>query len=96
MPAYDSVRFDPPAPLASVTLRNAENDIVLPDVPMLLDTGADITLVPQSIIQLLGIASSPDRFYELSGFDGNKSLAAVVRLELLFFRPHISRSIPID
>lgn len=55
MPAYDAARFDLPSPLASVVLRNAENGATLPDVPMLIGTGADVTLVPQSIIQLLGI-----------------------------------------
>ncbi|HEY3229737.1 MAG TPA: aspartyl protease family protein, partial [Roseiflexaceae bacterium] len=84
MPAYDATRFDPPAPLALVTLRNPDSAITLPDVPMLLDTGADATLVPQPTIRLLGLANTQDKFYELSGFNGSKSLAAVVRLDLLF------------
>ncbi len=33
MPAYDSIRFDPPAPLAYVTLRNPETGAALSDVP---------------------------------------------------------------
>jgi hypothetical protein len=46
MPAYDATLFAPPAPLARVTLRNPVSGAVLPDVPMLLDSGADVTLVP--------------------------------------------------
>jgi hypothetical protein len=49
MPAYDATQFDPPAPLAQVTLRNPDNGAIRPDVPMLLDSGADVTLIPQAI-----------------------------------------------
>jgi hypothetical protein len=37
MPAYDATRFDPPAPLVFVTLRNPNTGSVCPDVPLLLD-----------------------------------------------------------
>jgi len=84
MPAYDTERFDPPAPLAQVTLRNPDNRAIQPDVLMLLDSGADVTLVPQTAVDSLGLAIVLDRQYELEGFDGSVSLASVVRLELLF------------
>jgi len=56
MSAYDAALFDPPAPLARVALRNPENLAVLSDVPMLLDSGADVTLIPQASVNRLGIA----------------------------------------
>ena len=84
MPVYDTERFDPPAPLAQVTLRDLENRAIQSDVPMLLDSGADVTLVPQTVVDSLGVEIVPDRQYELVGFDGSMSLAPVVRLELLF------------
>jgi hypothetical protein len=84
MPAYDAERFDPPAPLAQVTLRNPDNRVIQPDVPMLLDSGADVTLVPQTAVDSLGVAVVPDRQYELASFDGSASWASVVRLELVF------------
>jgi hypothetical protein len=34
MPAYDGGRFNPPAPLASVTLRHPQNQNKVADVPM--------------------------------------------------------------
>jgi hypothetical protein len=40
MPAYDSTRFDPPAPVAAVALRNPQTSAVWSDIPMLLDSGA--------------------------------------------------------
>lgn len=42
MPAYDAERFAPPAPVARVALRHSETGARLPDVPMLIDCGADV------------------------------------------------------
>ena len=76
MPAYDASRFNPPAPLAIVTLRNQDNETTL-DAPMLLDSGADITLIPQSSIEQLGLSLEPRETYELMSFDGTTSTAQV-------------------
>lgn len=84
MPEYDAILFDPPAPLARVTLRNPENSAIWSDVPMLLDSGADVTLIPQASVNQLGMTVVPDKHYELVGFDGNISFASVVQLELIF------------
>jgi hypothetical protein len=84
MPAYDTTRFEPPAPLARVTLRNPDTGEVWSDVQMLLDSGADVTLIPQEATSTLGVAAVPDKYYELTGFDGSMSFAPVVRLELVF------------
>ncbi|MBW3625703.1 MAG: aspartyl protease family protein [Armatimonadetes bacterium] len=57
------------------------------DVPMLLDTGADVTLVPESVLSALGIpADDSDRSFELVGFDGTLSRSVSVRLEMAFLR----------
>ena len=84
MPTYDVARFDPPAPLAQVTLRNLDTGAVQSDVLMLLDSGADVSLVPQVATNLLGIEAIPGTRYELEGFDGNASFAPAVRLGLVF------------
>ncbi len=86
MPAYDSERFDPPAPVAWVTLRNPANNAVLPDVPMLLDTGSDITLIPQAAASQLEAEVIMDRRYQLIAFDGTTSLASAARLDMVFSR----------
>ncbi|MFQ5611297.1 MAG: hypothetical protein ACE5H9_04100 [Anaerolineae bacterium] len=86
MPAYDTTEFDPPAPMAQVTLRNPDTDAVWSDVPMLLDSGADVTLIPQAALDVLGLTVVPDRRYELIGFGGGTSFAPIVRLELIFCR----------
>ena len=84
MPAYDDRRFSPAAPVLIATLRNPKNGEVLADVPMLIDSGADVTLLPRVMADSLGIESTGT--YELMGFDGTKSLAEAVRAELLFLR----------
>jgi hypothetical protein len=55
------------------------------DVLMLIDSGADITLLPKASVDSLGIESSGTS-YELIGFDGTKSASVAVRAELLFLR----------
>jgi hypothetical protein len=82
MPTYDAVRFLPPAPLAQVTLRNPETGTEAAAVPMLLDTGADVSLVPRVRVAQLGISLDPERCYELVGFDGTVSAAGVATLEM--------------
>jgi predicted aspartyl protease len=82
MTTYDSGRFSPPAPLASVTLRDPDNGSSVQDVPMLIDTGADVTLLPRSSVNQLGILPIEDTGYEIMGFDGTVSMADVVRLDL--------------
>lgn len=84
MPEYDTGQFNPPAPFAHVILRNPDTGATYPDVPMLLDSGADISLIPQAIIPNLQLTIVPDRRYELIGFDGSTRLAQAVRAELVF------------
>lgn len=84
MPVYDDARFDPPAPLGLVTLHNPASGLTWADVPMLLDTGADVTLIPQASLDRLKLSAIPDKHFELIGFDGTTSLASVVHLELGF------------
>lgn len=86
MPDYDGTLFNPPAPLARVSLRHPESGFVISDVVMLLDTGADVTLLPRAVIEQLGVGIVQDESYELQGFDGTVSVAQVVQIDLLFLR----------
>ncbi len=80
MQAYDSARFDPPAPLALVTVKSQQPDVVIHDVPMLIDTGADVSLLPRSAV---GQLVPPDaKQYELESFDGTRSTAPAVTVQL--------------
>jgi hypothetical protein len=86
MPAYDDHFFTPPAPRAGVTLRHPENGTTVSDVPMSLDSGADVTLIPQASVALLGTTILLNESYELMGFDGSVSQAQAVQLDLIFLR----------
>jgi len=86
MPPYDSTWFSPAAPLARVTLRNPANNATRQSVPMLLDTGADVTLIPREAAGPMGLTATPAQSYELVGFDGSITLAPVVQLELVLGR----------
>src|SRR5262245_53092559 len=84
MPSYDAAQFDPPAPVARVVLRNLDNSKSVSDVPLLIDTGADVTLLPRRAVASLGIPELTRGQYELVGFDGNRSAASAVVAELIF------------
>lgn len=84
MPKYDGVNFDPPAPVAYVSLRDPVTGASLSDVPMLIDTGADVTLLPVSYVEQLGLQPVPDVSYEIQGFDGEPKLAKMAELDLVF------------
>jgi hypothetical protein len=80
MQAYDASRFDPPAPLALVMVRSERPNLVISDVPMLLDTGADVSLLPLPLVSGLISADAPQ--YELEAFDGSTSKSPSVTAEL--------------
>lgn len=84
MPSYDRVHFNPPAPLALVTVRNTETSATCSDVPMLIDSGGDVTLLPKSIAEFIGVSPMPDKQYELAAFDGSLTIAPVVSAEMIF------------
>ena len=86
MPSYDAAQFDPPAPVASVTLRNPHSGAIVSDVLLLVDTGSDVTLLPRTAVEPLGGPLLAGQQYELMGFDGSKSFAPVVTLDVLFLQ----------
>ena len=86
MPAYDATHFNPPAPFAQVTLRNPSTGVAVADVVLLVDSGADVTLLPRKAVDELGVSLSAGRGYEIAGFDGNRSFVPAVNLEMLFLK----------
>ncbi|MGN6368382.1 MAG: retropepsin-like aspartic protease [Phycisphaerae bacterium] len=84
MPNYDGLHYNPPAPVVHVTLREISSGALLPNVPLLIDTGADTTLLPKNALQRLGVQSLPNQHYQLLGFDGASSVAEAVDLDMIF------------
>lgn len=76
--------YNPPAPVAKVKLRNLETSETVTDVPMLLDTGSDITLLPTNFCDKIGAKVSKTDFLELESFNQSISIAFYVRLEFIF------------
>jgi len=83
MPEYDGAHFDPPAPVVLAALRCVESGAMIQGVELLLDSGADITLLPQSAVAQLGVTADSTQRYELMGFDGSRSFASGVRVDML-------------
>jgi hypothetical protein len=86
MPTYDDELFNPPAPVARVTLRHPESGATLADIQMLIDYGADATLLPVPSVDLLSIEAIAGTSYELSGFDDSTSVSKAVRADLILLR----------
>jgi hypothetical protein len=97
MPAYDAIRFTPPAPLAHVSLRDPKTGCIFADVALLLDSGADVTLLPRISAEGTGVAPIASQRYELIGFDGSRSFAPAVFLDMFFLsRAFRGRSLLIE
>jgi len=86
MPGYDASQFDPPAPVATVTLRRRRGERGLSGVLMVIDSGADVSLIPAAAVRGLGLDESVEKSYEVTAFDGTESMAVSVRCELVFLR----------
>ena len=86
MPTYDASHFNPPAPVAQATLRNPLSGATISDVLLLVDSGADVTLLPRKAVEGIGVPLIAGQGYELIGFDGSKSLAPAVTLDMIFLK----------
>lgn len=84
MPAYNAVLFAPPAPVTQVTLGNPQTGQTVADIPLLIDSGADVTLIPQLAVDRLGLRIDSAETYELQSFDQHISTAHPVILERVF------------
>lgn len=70
------------APIATVSLSNPENGTSQHDVAMLLDSGADITVLPPWAAEKIGLTPDPDRRLEVASYDGRQSERAVVKVKM--------------
>ena len=83
MPAYSGDGFVPPAPVARAVLRHPDTGASLADVRMLIDSGADATLLPRPAIASLNLAGTGER-YLLESFDGTTDECEAVVAVLVF------------
>jgi hypothetical protein len=85
MPTYDGQHFSPPAPVATVSVMNPDTGATLSSVGMLIDTGADISVLPESAVESL-VLPAGDRAYEVMGYDNSVRERPSVRATLVFSR----------
>ncbi len=83
MTRYDDQQFDPPAPVALVTLRSTSTDEEVGGVMMLIDSGSDVSLIPLHLAERLLLPTARDKRYQLVGFDGSQSAAKAVSAVLI-------------
>ncbi|MGA2060188.1 MAG: retropepsin-like aspartic protease [Thermoguttaceae bacterium] len=84
MADYDGKQFDPPAPVAIVTIRTLDRSHSRSDVAMLIDSGADVTLIPKACAENLELEGATEVGLHLQGFDGGTIAVKVVEAELVF------------
>ena len=84
MPDYEAIHFDPAAPVAEVELRDPSRGNLVSRVSLILDTGADVTVLPLASVGQLSASTLTEERYELMGFDGNRSTASAVMFDLVF------------
>lgn len=88
MTSYNGDLFDPPAPFALISVRNPQTKERISNIPMLLDTGADVSLLPTKLIEDLGFSlGEPQR---LVGFDGNEHIFQTIDVQLIFLGKRFS------
>jgi hypothetical protein len=84
MPRYDAAHYSPPAAVARVALRNPDTGASAIDIELLIDSGADVTLLPRWAAARVGLQPVPGLQYELMGFDNVTRLASVIDGDMAF------------
>lgn len=84
MPTYESAGFDPPAPVATVILREPSSARSAAGVRMLIDSGADVTLLPEWSLRQVGVDVDTGESYELIAFDGRVTVTRAVTVDMVF------------
>ena len=76
--------FEPPAPIAKIALREIGTGERVKNVSMLLDTGADISLLPKSAVKNLKIEPLQNETFALEGVYGGQKSVEVFYLQVIF------------
>lgn len=79
---YDTKNFNPPAPVLEVSLCSPLSRGEPIKVPALLDSGADITVIPQNIVQQLQLKYVDE--ISAVGYDGITKKVFVYSAKIIF------------
>ena len=95
MNEYNRQLFSPPAPVAYVLVRSINRDRSAHDVPMLMDSGADLTLIPKACADHLNLSCEVDEEFLLRGCWGEADEVKVVDAELSFLHVNFKGRFPV-
>ena len=85
MTPYDDQHYQPPAPVALLTLCALDGrNVSISNILALVDTGADVTLLPRWAVEQLGLTTHTDDSVQLAWFDGSIRSAESVELVASF------------
>lgn len=79
---YDQQNFNPPAPVMEVSLSIPSMQSAILKSPALLDSGADITVIPEQIVQQLQLKYVDEIM--VSGYDGVSRQTFLYSVKLIF------------
>ena len=82
MMIYNGDLFDPPAPFVLISIRNPIIKKRISNIPMLLDTGADVSLLPTKFLEDFEFSAGEPQ--KLGGFDGKEDIFQTVFVQLIF------------
>lgn len=85
---YDD-SYDPPAPFAEIVLRNIQTGKRSEKLKVLLDTGADISLLPLSAIKKLKIPPTNESV-QLFGFNESQTISEIYNLQIIFLGKRVT------
>jgi hypothetical protein len=85
MAAYDATHFSPPAPVARVQFINLATRQFVDDVLMLVDTGADASVAPQSVVETLQ-GDTQDVSLETTSLAGGNRAMAIAHLQMRWLK----------
>jgi predicted aspartyl protease len=71
MSNYDATH-EPPAPVALVTLLRMESDVRIDEMPMVIDSGADVTVLPKAYADQIGLELSLEGGAEVELYGGER------------------------
>ncbi|MCX7000257.1 MAG: retroviral-like aspartic protease family protein [Candidatus Sumerlaeota bacterium] len=79
---YNTNKFNPPAPVFEVSLSSPTSQGEIIKIPALLDSGADITVIPQNVAQQLQLKYVDE--ITATGYDGVEKKAFVYSVKIIF------------
>jgi predicted aspartyl protease len=80
--------YDPPAPFVTIQISPFNQSDLRLSIDCLVDTGADITLIPQHVVTELKLA--PEDALVVEGFDGERQQLPLFAVDMVVENTHLA------